>query len=117
MNATCGNLGDGKPCEFLLEFVQTGWSCANGFTRLSEDACAPVLALLDARREVAMVRSEVSEAREWLALEKGAHEMTTGEAIRWHRAAVRMAYRWANGSEGRNAADLISWALGDEEVL
>lgn len=50
---TCGNLGDGKPCEFYVNHGCPGGNGHGDEQYPDEDACAPVLALLEARREAA----------------------------------------------------------------
>uniref|UniRef100_A0A6H1ZFG1 Uncharacterized protein n=1 Tax=viral metagenome TaxID=1070528 RepID=A0A6H1ZFG1_9ZZZZ len=53
-NTTCGDLGDGQACEFFIHDHDGGGFCEKveqGHRWEADNACAPVRALLECRRE------------------------------------------------------------------
>jgi hypothetical protein len=139
MSKTCGDLGDGKPCEFfrklncpmVVEHTQNNLLTATDqFIRI-QPACAPMVALVDARKSTFEL-SLISQLR---------FDLTTmqAEAARWKRAAERMGVHWwcpyskewcenmCNGIPTSNMEEVnrnkkekccacrLAWALGEEK--
>ena len=122
---TCGNLG-GKPCEWIEVYAVDGGCpgrACNLSRRYDDPACAPMLALVEARKEI----SELRDTAEFLHSERVA---AINEAARWKRAAERLLdgggcppnmrnlecqepEHYSNRSRAKCAACRLAWALGE----
>jgi hypothetical protein len=82
---TCGDL-DGKPCEML----GSGCPAFKAQDNATYPACAPVLALLEARKEAARMRQwGIANGRNYMEACTALAE-ARAEAAKWKRAAERM---------------------------